>query len=101
ANHAEDHIVIVDATLLPLLTPQLPHLTTVKHLIVTGDSADGVEAPDSVQVHSYEALLADQPTEFDWPEVDERSAAAMCYTSGTTGDPKGVAYSHRSIYLHS
>ena len=54
-----------------------------------------------MQVHSYEALIAEHPVEFDWPEVDERSAAAMCYTSGTTGDPKGVAYSHRSIYLHS
>ncbi|MEP9394687.1 long-chain fatty acid--CoA ligase [Gordonia sp. VNK1] len=101
ANHAEDHIVIVDPTLLPLLNPQLPQLTTVKHVIVTGDSTDGVDAPEGVQVHSYEALIADQPTDFDWPEVDERSAAAMCYTSGTTGDPKGVAYSHRSIYLHS
>ncbi|MGV9670841.1 MULTISPECIES: long-chain fatty acid--CoA ligase [unclassified Gordonia (in: high G+C Gram-positive bacteria)] len=101
ANHAEDHVVIVDPTLLPLLNPQLPQLTTVKHIIVTGDSTDGVDAPEGVQVHSYEALIADQPTDFDWPEVDERSAAAMCYTSGTTGDPKGVAYSHRSIYLHS
>ncbi|GAC49488.1 long-chain fatty acid--CoA ligase [Gordonia aichiensis] len=101
ANHAEDQVIIVDASLLPLLNPQLPQLTTVKHIIVTGDSADGVDAPDGVQVHSYEALIAEHPVEFDWPEVDERSAAAMCYTSGTTGDPKGVAYSHRSIYLHS
>lgn len=54
-----------------------------------------------MQLHTYEGLIADRPTTFDWPEVDERSAAAMCYTSGTTGDPKGVAYSHRSIYLHS
>ncbi|AZG47138.1 long-chain fatty acid--CoA ligase [Gordonia insulae] len=101
ANHGEDHVVIVDPTLIPLLTPQLAQLTTVKHVIVTGDSVDGVEVPDGMQVHAYEALIAGQPTEFDWPEVDERSAAAMCYTSGTTGDPKGVAYSHRSIYLHS
>lgn len=101
ANHAEDQVIIVDASLLPLLNPQLPQLTTVKHIVVTGDSTDGVDAPDGVQVHSYEALIAEQPVEFDWPEVDERSAAAMCYTSGTTGDPKGVAYSHRSIYLHS
>ncbi|MXP21291.1 long-chain-fatty-acid--CoA ligase [Gordonia sp. HNM0687] len=101
ANHGEDHVIIVDPTLVPLLNPQLAQLETVKHIIVTGNSTAGVEAPEGVQVHSYEALIADQPTEFDWPEVDERSAAAMCYTSGTTGDPKGVAYSHRSIYMHS
>lgn len=101
ANHGEDHVIIVDPSLLPLLNPLLSQLNTVKHVIVTGNDATDVDAPAGVQVHSYEALLAAQPTEFDWPEVDERSAAAMCYTSGTTGDPKGVAYSHRSIYLHS
>ena len=101
ANHAEDQVIIVDPSLLPLLNPQLPQLTTVKHVIVTGESTDGVDATDGVQVHAYEALIAEQSVDFDWPEVDERSAAAMCYTSGTTGDPKGVAYSHRSIYLHS
>lgn len=101
ANHGEDHVIIVDPTLLPLLNPQLPDLTTVKHIIVTGEDTSGVEAPEGITVHSYEALIADQPGTFDWPEVDERDAAAMCYTSGTTGDPKGVAYSHRSIYLHS
>ncbi|NLE78406.1 MAG: long-chain fatty acid--CoA ligase [Rhodococcus sp.] len=101
ANHAEDQVIIVDPTLIPLLSPHLPKLTTVKHVIVTGDSTAGLEVPDGVQVHAYESLIADQPTDFDWPEVDERSTAAMCYTSGTTGDPKGVAYSHRSIYLHS
>ncbi|PXW30202.1 UNVERIFIED_CONTAM: fatty-acyl-CoA synthase [Williamsia faeni] len=101
ANHAQDHVIIVDASLVPLLTPQLPRLTTVRHVVVTGTSTAGLQAPDGVQVHPYEELLVGQPLEYDWPELDERSAAALCYTSGTTGDPKGVAYSHRSIYLHS
>ncbi|WP_340686655.1 long-chain fatty acid--CoA ligase [Amycolatopsis coloradensis] len=101
ANHAEDHVVIVDGTLVPLLAKQLPELKTVRHVIVANGDASTLQAPDGVQVHSYAELLAGQPDTFDWPEVDERSAAAMCYTSGTTGDPKGVAYSHRSIWLHS
>jgi fatty-acyl-CoA synthase len=101
ANHAEDHAIIVDGTLVPLLAKQLPEMTTVRHVIVANGDKASLEAPDGIEVHSYEELLAGQPDEFDWPEIDERSAAAMCYTSGTTGDPKGVAYSHRSIWLHS
>nr|ASV46686.1 fatty-acyl-CoA synthase [uncultured bacterium] len=101
ANHAEDQVVIVDGTLVPLLAKQLPELKTVRHVIVANGDAATLQAPEGVQVHSYDELLAGQPDTFDWPEVDERSAAAMCYTSGTTGDPKGVAYSHRSIWLHS
>ncbi|MEU6645221.1 long-chain fatty acid--CoA ligase [Saccharomonospora sp. NPDC046836] len=101
ANHAEDQVVIVDGTLVPLLAKQLPQLKTVRHVIVANGDPGTLEAPEGVQVHGYEQLLAAQPDQFDWPVIDERSAAAMCYTSGTTGDPKGVVYSHRSVWLHS
>jgi acyl-CoA synthetase (AMP-forming)/AMP-acid ligase II len=102
ANHAEDDVVIVDGSLVGLLARALPQMTTVRHVLVSGpadcSALDGAAAP----LHSYQELLAAQPEQFDWPtDIDERSAAAMCYTSGTTGDPKGVVYSHRSAYLHS
>ncbi|MGH3436394.1 MAG: long-chain fatty acid--CoA ligase, partial [Sciscionella sp.] len=100
-NHAEDHVVLLDATLIPLFGKLLAQFTTVKHVIVAGGDASALEAPPGVRVHAYDNLLAAQSDEFDWPSIDERAAAAMCYTSGTTGDPKGVAYSHRSIWLHS
>jgi fatty-acyl-CoA synthase len=100
-NHAEDQVILVDGTLVPLLARHLPEMKTVRHVIVTNGDPSALEAPSGIEVHSYAELLAGQPDTFDWPEVDERSAAALCYTSGTTGDPKGVAYSHRSIWLHS
>jgi fatty-acyl-CoA synthase len=107
AEHAGDDVVIVDSTLVPLLAQVLPHAPGIRHVIVTAAEGETefVSPAELVAlgrpVHSYEALLAAQPATFDWPEADERSAAAMCYTSGTTGHPKGVAYSHRSMHLHS
>ncbi|WP_307675961.1 long-chain fatty acid--CoA ligase [Streptomyces sp. V4I2] len=101
-NHAADRVVIANGSLLPLLAPLLPHLKTVEHVVVSGPGDRSLLAGvGTVQVHEYEELIAGKPTTYDWPELDERQAAAMCYTSGTTGDPKGVVYSHRSIYLHS
>ncbi|MEI6453644.1 MAG: long-chain fatty acid--CoA ligase [Actinomycetes bacterium] len=96
-NHGGDKVIIVDNSLLPLLARVAADLTTVEQVIIAGGGS--LEGP--WQVHDYEALLAGQPTSYDWPAIDERSAAAMCYTSGTTGNPKGVVYSHRSTYLHS
>jgi fatty-acyl-CoA synthase len=97
-NHAEDKVVIVDATVLPLLLKVADQLTTVECYVLVGDAdTSALDKP----VHRYEELLAAAPTTITWPALDERSAAAMCYTSGTTGNPKGVVYGHRSTYLHS
>ncbi|MDH6247121.1 fatty acid--CoA ligase [Mycobacterium sp. OTB74] len=101
ANEAEDQIIIADLSLTAQLAPVLPQLTTVHTVIAVGSGDLAPLSASGKTVLRYEELLAEQPAEFDWPELDERSAAAMCYTSGTTGNPKGVVYSHRSTFLHS
>lgn len=101
AKQAKDDVVIVDASLIPSFAPTLPELTTVHTVVVAGDGDLAPLEKSGKTVVRYDELLDGQQEEFDWPELDEKSAAAMCYTSGTTGNPKGVVYSHRSMYLHS
>jgi fatty-acyl-CoA synthase len=96
-NHAEDRVVIVDVSLAPLLAAVIDQCPTIEKVIVVGSG----EVSGLGETLGYEAAIAAESPTFDWPAIDERSAASMCYTTGTTGDPKGVAYSHRSVYLHS
>ncbi|WP_290630598.1 3-(methylthio)propionyl-CoA ligase [Aquisalimonas sp.] len=99
-NHAEDQYLFVDLTFVPLLEKLQDHLKGLKGVVIMTDRAHMPETGMS-NVHCYEDLIADEPTEFQWPEFDENTASSLCYTSGTTGNPKGVLYSHRSTVLHS
>lgn len=103
-NHAEDTYIFVDLDFLPLIEAIVDALPTVKGVIVlagTGAMPESTMNTAQVALHCYETLLDTHPTTYSWPCVDENAAAMLCYTSGTTGNPKGVLYSQRSIVLHA
>ena len=99
-GHAEDAYIFVDLNLVPLLEGIAGQLASVKGIVVMTD-AENMPSPDLPNIMCYEDLIAGHSDQLEWPEFDERCASSLCYTSGTTGHPKGVLYSHRSTILHS
>ena len=99
-NHAEDRWLFVDPAFLPQLRALQERLPTVERFVILGPaaSAEGCGLRDAI---SYESLIADEPESIVWPDLDENTACSLCYTSGTTGNPKGVLYSHRALVLHT
>ena len=98
-NHASDRVIFADEDLLPLLEPLWAKIPCVELLVICRHG-EGGESSFENQI-DYEDFIADQPSEFDWPEINETSPMGLCYTSGTTGKPKGVMYTNRSTYLHT
>ena len=97
-NHADDEVVLFDSTFAPLIKAIASHCPKVKHWICLSDQTNTPQI-EGVAIQNYEDFIAPHSTVFVWPELDEKSGAALCYTSGTTGNPKGVLYSHRAITL--
>ena len=100
-NHAEDKVIFIDTTLLPLIEPLAGKLGGVEHFVLFNGPQGGVETELSGQIHDYETLMAAADDEYNWRVEGENQAMGLCYTSGTTGHPKGALYSHRSMYLHT
>ena len=99
-NHAEDEVMLFDSTFAPLVKGIAAHCPKVKHWVCLSDAAN-LPVIEGVKVIAYEDWIAPHSPDFIWPEFDERSGAALCYTSGTTGNPKGALYSHRAIVLNA
>ncbi|MEJ2090433.1 MAG: AMP-binding protein, partial [Gammaproteobacteria bacterium] len=100
-GHAQDRVIIVDADTLPLLEKLKGRMPSVERIIVAAEEGFENWDTDLPNPVDYEAFIRDMPTRFDWPQFDENSPLGLCYTSGTTGNPKGVEYEHRSQYLHT
>lgn len=100
-NHAEDQVLAFDTNFLPLVQAVHTKCPTVKKWVALADADKLPQDTGIPNLVSYEAWIAGQADTYDWPEFDENSASSMCYTSGTTGNPKGVLYSHRSTTLHA